>query len=103
MCTCLLGEKVPPTFIAQFRVRYFCNEADFKGRKLFLYCIYLIFFVQFSGNGPSGITLSYLLNGYRPYYNKIPHPDPMLSARLIECTQKSLLHQDLSFLSQVSE
>lgn len=52
------------------------------------------------GNGPSGITLSYLLNGHSPFYNRKAHPDPMLSARLIECTQKSLLHQDLSFLSQ---
>ncbi|KAL0274747.1 UNVERIFIED_CONTAM: hypothetical protein PYX00_002799 [Menopon gallinae] len=61
-------------------------------------CIYKE--VVIIGNGPSGITLSYLLSGHSPYYNRIPHPDPMLSARLIECSQKSLLHQDLAFLSQ---
>lgn len=40
-----------------------------------------------SGNGPSGICLSYLLAGNWPYYTGEPHPgDDMLTARLRFCT-----------------
>lgn len=36
-----------------------------------------------SGNGPSGICLSYMFAGNWPYYNGDPHPgDEMLTARL---------------------
>lgn len=40
-----------------------------------------------SGNGPSGICLSYMLAGNWPYYTGEPHPgDDMLTARLRFCT-----------------
>ncbi|XP_072153161.1 oxidative stress-induced growth inhibitor 2 isoform X2 [Bemisia tabaci] len=52
------------------------------------------------GNGPSGIILSYLLNGNLPYYNGSPHPDAMLTARLQSAPSPSLIEQDLEFLSQ---
>lgn len=39
--------------------------------------------VNISGNGPSGICLSYMLAGNWPYYTGEPHPgDEMLTARL---------------------
>lgn len=34
------------------------------------------------GNGPSGICLSYLLSGHRPYYSGRPHSNPILAAKL---------------------
>ena len=35
------------------------------------------------GNGPSALILSYILHGNIPYYNaSIPHPDPILHAKL---------------------
>ncbi|XP_052248107.1 oxidative stress-induced growth inhibitor 2-like isoform X1 [Dreissena polymorpha] len=53
------------------------------------------------GNGPSGICLSYMLSGYRPYYTGQPHPNPMLNARLQEVDRNiSLVEQDLEFLSE---
>ncbi|XP_022100915.1 oxidative stress-induced growth inhibitor 2-like [Acanthaster planci] len=51
------------------------------------------------GNGPSGISLSYLLSGNWPYYTGEPHPDPYLHARLLENEEQSILQQDLEFLS----
>lgn len=40
-------------------------------------------FCESSGNGPSGICLSYMLAGNWPYYTGEPHPgDDMLTARL---------------------
>lgn len=55
------------------------------------------------GNGPSGITLSYMLSGHWPYWikDKVPkHPDELLRARLnyADNTQ-SLVLQDLEVLS----
>ena len=36
------------------------------------------------GNGPSALILSYILHGNIPYYNaSIPHPDPILHAKLL--------------------
>lgn len=55
-----------------------------------------------AGNGPSGLGLSYMLAGHWPYYNGQPHPDDMLTARLHSAPAgRSVLHQDLKFLSQV--
>ena len=37
------------------------------------------------GNGPSALILSYILHGNIPYYNaSIPHPDPILHAKLLK-------------------
>lgn len=53
------------------------------------------------GNGPSGLALSYLLNGNLPYYNGNSHPDEMLLARLKSIPAgRSLVQQDLQYLSQ---
>lgn len=41
----------------------------------------LILFI-FLGNGPSGICVSLMLNGWVPYLKSFDHPDEMLSARL---------------------
>lgn len=55
------------------------------------------------GNGPSSITLSYILSGHWPYYDTgNPHPNPELHQRLISQTKggrKSLLECDLQVLS----
>ncbi|XP_044727288.1 oxidative stress-induced growth inhibitor 1-like isoform X2 [Chrysoperla carnea] len=52
------------------------------------------------GNGPSGIALSYILDGNFPYYNQKPHPDELLTARLQYISHsKSLLEQDLDHLA----
>ncbi|CAL1294054.1 unnamed protein product [Larinioides sclopetarius] len=51
------------------------------------------------GNGPSGITLSYILSGNWPYYNGLPHPVDFLQYQL-ENNDKSLLQQDLASLSE---
>jgi hypothetical protein len=54
------------------------------------------------GNGPSAITLSYLLSGHWPYYDSSrPHPDPDLHQRLMKETsagRKSLMECDLEVL-----
>ncbi|GFY75648.1 oxidative stress-induced growth inhibitor 1 [Trichonephila inaurata madagascariensis] len=52
------------------------------------------------GNGPSGITLSYMLSGNWPYYNEVSHPIDFLQYRLEENKDKSLLQQDLIYLSE---
>jgi len=60
------------------------------------------------GNGPSGIVLSYFLAGNWPYYNGLGEDaNEMLHYRLITngggvntATQKSIVEQDLIFLSQ---
>ncbi|XP_056462183.1 oxidative stress induced growth inhibitor 1 [Gadus chalcogrammus] len=53
------------------------------------------------GNGPSGICLSYLLSGYAPYLQRDAwHPNPLLSSKLGENTNKSLLEQDLEYLCE---
>ncbi|XP_072112850.1 oxidative stress-induced growth inhibitor 2 [Mobula birostris] len=53
------------------------------------------------GNGPSGICLSYLLSGYRPY--KAPgavHLNPILNNKLEEGVNVSVVDQDLEYLSE---
>lgn len=52
------------------------------------------------GNGPSAITLSYMLAGNWPYYNGRPHPVDFLQYRLEENKEYSLLEQDLDYLSE---
>lgn len=48
----------------------------------------------FSGNGPSGICLSYLLSGYTPYLSpEASHPNPLLHSKLAEQPHLSLLEQ----------
>jgi hypothetical protein len=54
------------------------------------------------GNGPSGITLSYLLSGHVPYYNgERESPDEFLHLRMSEKQNEPLVLQDLEFLSDV--
>ncbi|XP_023682864.2 oxidative stress-induced growth inhibitor 1-like [Paramormyrops kingsleyae] len=53
------------------------------------------------GNGPSGICLSYLLSGHRPYVKAgASHPNPILHRKLQDITGKCLLEQDLEYLSE---
>ena len=55
----------------------------------------------FVGNGPSAITLSYLLSGHVPYYRGNSN-DEFLHLRLSENSDQPLVLQDLEFLSDVS-
>ena len=55
----------------------------------------------FIGNGPSAITLSYLLSGHVPYYRGNSN-DEFLHLRLSENSDQPLVLQDLEFLSDVS-
>lgn len=50
------------------------------------------------GNGPSAITLSYLLSGHAPYYRGFSN-DEYLHTRLSENADDPLVLQDLEFLS----
>ncbi|KAF4524888.1 hypothetical protein B566_EDAN015544 [Ephemera danica] len=53
------------------------------------------------GNGPGGIALSHLLSGHWPYYTGAAHPtDEDLTARFVSEPARSLVQQDLRFLSQ---
>jgi len=49
------------------------------------------------GNGPSGISLSYILAGHWPYYNGEPHSDEALNSRLAH------LDADTSLVLQVGD
>jgi len=53
------------------------------------------------GNGPSAITLSYMLAGNVPYYVG-NSSDEFLHLRLSENADEPLVLQDLAFLSDVS-
>uniref|UniRef100_A0A4W3K2H1 Oxidative stress-induced growth inhibitor 1 n=1 Tax=Callorhinchus milii TaxID=7868 RepID=A0A4W3K2H1_CALMI len=54
-----------------------------------------------TGNGPSGICLSALLSGYRPYLAPGgQHPNPLLQHKLEENQHLSILDQDLEYLSE---
>jgi len=52
------------------------------------------------GNGPNALTLSYMLAGNWPYYMAHHHPDPILNHKLCEELGKSLIEQDLDYLSE---
>ncbi|XP_074800233.1 oxidative stress-induced growth inhibitor 2 isoform X2 [Natator depressus] len=53
------------------------------------------------GNGPSGICLSYMLSGYRPYLSpEAVHPNPILHSKLEEARPLSIVDQDLEYLSE---
>ncbi|CAK6438676.1 unnamed protein product [Pipistrellus nathusii] len=53
------------------------------------------------GNGPSGICLSYMLSGYRPYLSsETIHPNTILQSKLQEARHLSLVDQDLEYLSE---
>lgn len=55
---------------------------------------------ELAGNGPSGITLSFLLSGHWPYYSGAPLSDEYLQMRLESCQKDlSIVDQDLEFLS----
>ncbi|KAK4886042.1 hypothetical protein RN001_002313 [Aquatica leii] len=47
------------------------------------------------GNGPSGLSLSYMLSGNTPYLISNSHPDELLSARLNNINNSNLIQQDL--------
>ncbi|KAF7589218.1 hypothetical protein BBP40_004560 [Aspergillus hancockii] len=51
------------------------------------------------GNGPSAMTLSYILHGHVPYYSSNPpHPDPLLHAKLKDTPE--LLNVDVDALTE---
>ncbi|XP_030248920.1 oxidative stress-induced growth inhibitor 2 [Sparus aurata] len=53
------------------------------------------------GNGPSGICLSYLLSGYKPYLDTATvHPNPILYSKLQETKHLPITEQDLEYLSE---
>ncbi|XP_038848749.1 oxidative stress-induced growth inhibitor 2-like [Salvelinus namaycush] len=53
------------------------------------------------GNGPSGICLSYLLSGYKPYLDpSAVHPNPVLYRKLQETRHLPITEQDLEYLSE---
>ncbi|XP_045417426.1 oxidative stress-induced growth inhibitor 2 isoform X1 [Lemur catta] len=53
------------------------------------------------GNGPSGICLSYMLSGYRPYLSsEAIHPNAVLHSKLEEARHLSIIDQDLEYLSE---
>ncbi|XP_051884521.1 oxidative stress-induced growth inhibitor 1-like isoform X2 [Pristis pectinata] len=53
------------------------------------------------GNGPSAICLSYFLSGYRPYFKESSvHPNPILQRKLEANLGRSIVDQDLQFLSE---
>lgn len=55
-----------------------------------------------SGNGPSGISLSFLLSGHWPHYTGSAS-DEFLHARLMDQSHLSLVEQDLEFLTEVNK
>ncbi|XP_061676639.1 oxidative stress-induced growth inhibitor 2 isoform X2 [Syngnathoides biaculeatus] len=53
------------------------------------------------GNGPSGICLSYLLSGNKPYLDPTTvHPNPILYRKLQETKHLAITEQDLEYLSE---
>ncbi|XP_038849266.1 oxidative stress-induced growth inhibitor 2 [Salvelinus namaycush] len=53
------------------------------------------------GNGPSGICLSYLLSGYKPYLDpSAVHPNHVLYRKLQETRHLPITEQDLEYLSE---
>nr|XP_022339041.1 oxidative stress-induced growth inhibitor 2-like [Crassostrea virginica]XP_022339042.1 oxidative stress-induced growth inhibitor 2-like [Crassostrea virginica]XP_022339043.1 oxidative stress-induced growth inhibitor 2-like [Crassostrea virginica] len=53
------------------------------------------------GNGPSAISLSVFLSGYRPYFKGGTHSNCYLNEKLQKMSpKKSIVEQDLSFLSE---
>ncbi|XP_053251670.1 oxidative stress-induced growth inhibitor 2 isoform X2 [Podarcis raffonei] len=53
------------------------------------------------GNGPSGICLSYMLSGYRPYLSPATeHPNPILHNKLKESSHLSIVDQELEYLAE---
>ncbi|XP_056300374.1 oxidative stress-induced growth inhibitor 2 isoform X2 [Pseudoliparis swirei] len=53
------------------------------------------------GNGPSGICLSYLLSGHKPYLDtSTVHPNPILYRKLQETKHLSITEQELEYLSE---
>jgi hypothetical protein len=65
------------------------------------------FIFPLSGNGPSGISLSYFLAGNWPYWKPElieSHPDELLKARLTYLdASKSLIEHDLYSLTHALE
>lgn len=56
-----------------------------------------LFFFFLLGNGPSGICLSYMLSGYRPYFSsEAIHPNTILHSKLEEARHLSIVDQVFS-------
>lgn len=56
-----------------------------------------------TGNGPSGICLSYLLSGYTPYLSPDGvHPNPILHNKLTQNPHLSLLDQVMHTLNPLT-
>ena len=67
----------------------------------FIFVVIMLNITKHTGNGPSGIALSYFLSGNWPYYTAVSQ-DEFLHTRLMVEPQQSLVEQDLQFLSDVS-
>lgn len=52
------------------------------------------------GNGPSAIALSFMLSGYRPYYNGASLSNEYLMQRLQDAGNDSIFDMDLNYLSE---
>ena len=87
--------------ISKFSAEPFFFENKFKTHILQLSRLKTTFYGCCSGNGPSGISLSYLLSGNWPYYTG-ESEDELLHTRLQQEPDLSLVEQDLAFLSDVS-
>lgn len=107
-----IGNKRPPNGPSVWykTVEYSCrfNSKQTKNRShssCFLHFLFLSLSVCLSqtGNGPSGISLSYMLAGHWPYWSPEKaqkHPDELLRARLnYYDAQKSLVEHDLFSLA----
>lgn len=57
-----------------------------------------------TGNGPSGICLSYMLSGYRPYLSpEVMHPNSILHSKLEEARHLSIVDQVLCAVSVLKD
>ncbi len=71
------------------------------GKMYFFNVLLNLDFFHFSGNGPSAITLSYMLSGNAAYYRGESN-DEFLHTRMTENPEEPLVLQDLEFLSNVN-
>lgn len=62
--------------------------------KIYIASANVTYTFSISGNGPSGICLSYMLSGYRPYLSPDAlHPNPILHSKLEEARHLSIPEQ----------
>uniref|UniRef100_A0A2I3G7F8 FAD/NAD(P)-binding domain-containing protein n=1 Tax=Nomascus leucogenys TaxID=61853 RepID=A0A2I3G7F8_NOMLE len=82
-------------------VQYFVKAMPLVEESSLLEDSSVTFPVVIIGNGPSGICLSYMLSGYRPYLSsEAIHPNAILNSKLEEARHLSIVDQDLEYLSE---